>query len=82
MWSVLKKFIDKIKITVWIHGAEIQIWQRREFEFERYSEIEIQRQKKLSDQRVKFWTEIFNANYKNIHFVFVSEYFKNEVWVI
>ncbi|EPY8040979.1 FkbM family methyltransferase [Campylobacter coli] len=78
MWSVLEKFVDKIKITVWIHGAEIQIWQRREFEFERYSEIEIQRQKKLSDQRVKFWTEIFNANYKNIHFVFVSEYFKNE----
>ncbi|EMY1998703.1 FkbM family methyltransferase [Campylobacter lari] len=78
MWSVLEKFVDKIKITVWIHGAEIQIWQRREFEFERYSEIEIQRQKKLSDQRVKFWTKIFNANYKNMHFVFVSEYFKNE----
>ncbi|EOU2823757.1 FkbM family methyltransferase [Campylobacter lari] len=78
MWNVLEKFVDKIKITVWIHGAEIQIWQRREFEFERYSEIEIQRQKKLSDQRVKFWTEIFNANYKNMHFVFVSEYFKNE----
>ncbi|HEB9344991.1 TPA: FkbM family methyltransferase [Campylobacter coli] len=78
MWSVLEKFIDKIKITVWIHGAEIQIWKRREFEFERYSEIEIQRQKKLSDQRVKFWTEIFNANHKNMYFVFVSEYFKNE----
>ncbi|EIN8284994.1 FkbM family methyltransferase [Campylobacter coli] len=78
MWSVLEKFIDKIKITVWIHGAEIQIWKRREFEFERYSEMEIQRQKKLSDQRAKFWTEIFNANYKNMHFVFVSEYFKNE----
>ncbi|EJJ3393236.1 glycosyltransferase family 4 protein, partial [Campylobacter coli] len=78
MWNVLEKFVDKIKITVWIHGAEIQIWQRREFEFERYSEMEIQRQKKLSDQRVKFWTEIFNANYKNMHFVFVSEYFKNE----
>ncbi|HEF9714824.1 TPA: glycosyltransferase family 4 protein, partial [Campylobacter coli] len=78
MWNVLEKFIDKIKITVWIHGAEIQIWQRREFEFERYSEMEIQRQKKLSDQRVKFWTENFNANYKNMHFVFVSEYFKNE----
>ncbi|MCW0222597.1 FkbM family methyltransferase [Campylobacter lari] len=78
MWNVLEKFVDKIKITIWIHGAEIQIWQRREFEFERYSEIEIQRQKKLSDQRVKFWTKIFNANYKNMHFVFVSEYFKNE----
>lgn len=78
MWNVLEKFVDKIKITVWIHGAEIQIWQRREFEFERYSEIEIQRQKKLSDQRVKFWTKIFNANYKNMHFTFVSEYFKNE----
>ncbi|MCW0223536.1 FkbM family methyltransferase [Campylobacter lari] len=78
MWNVLEKFVDKIKITVWIHGAEIQIWQRREFEFERYSEMEIQRQKKLSDQRVKFWTKIFNENYKNMHFVFVSEYFKNE----
>lgn len=78
MWSVLEKFVDKVKITVWIHGAEIQVWQRREFEFERYSEMEIERQKKLSDQRVKFWTEIFNANYKNMHFVFVSEYFKNE----
>ncbi|AJD01202.1 FkbM family methyltransferase [Campylobacter lari] len=78
MWNVLEKFVDKIKITVWIHGSEIQIWQRREFEFERYSEIEIQRQKKLSDQRVKFWTKIFNANYKNMHFIFVSEYFKNE----
>ncbi|MCV3482717.1 FkbM family methyltransferase [Campylobacter sp. CNRCH_2014_0184h] len=78
MWNVLEKFVDKIKITVWIHGAEIQIWQRREFEFERYSEMEIQRQKKLSDQRVKFWTKIFNANYKNMHFIFVSEYFKNE----
>ncbi len=78
MWSILKKFIDKIKITVWIHGAEIQIWQRRKFEFERYGEMEIQRQKKLSDQRIKFWTEIFNTNYKNLHFVFVSEYFKNE----
>ncbi|AJC84182.1 FkbM family methyltransferase [Campylobacter peloridis] len=78
MWNVLEKFVDKIKITVWIHGAEIQIWQRREFEFERYSEIEIHRQKKLSDQRVKFWTKIFNANYKNMHFIFVSEYFKKE----
>ncbi|EGO0810610.1 methyltransferase type 12, partial [Campylobacter lari] len=78
MWSILEKFIDKIKVTVWIHGAEIQIWQRRQFEFKRYDNNEIDRQKRLSDDRVKFWKNIINKNYQNLHFVFVSEYFKNE----
>ncbi|ELE3073579.1 FkbM family methyltransferase [Campylobacter lari] len=78
MWSVLEKFVDKIKITVWIHGAEIQVWQRRSYEFELMSSIEIERQKKLSAQREKLWKEIVEARHKNVHFIFVSEYFKNE----
>lgn len=78
MWSVLEKFIDKIKVTIWVHGAEIDTWQKRAYEFEHMSQDEIARQKKLSDNRVKFWRNILSKNYPNLHLVFVSEYFKNE----
>ena len=78
MWKVLEKFIDKIKVTVWVHGAEIQVWQRREYEFERMSKDEIARQKRLSGNRVKFWQSMLSKSYKNLNLVFVSKYFMNE----
>lgn len=78
MWSVLEKFIDKIKVIVWVHGAEIQVWQRRAYEFERLSSDEIARQKKLSANRVKFWHKLLENPHQNLHLVFVSEYFKDE----
>jgi glycosyltransferase involved in cell wall biosynthesis len=79
MWQVLKKHIDKIKVTVWAHGAEIQLWNRRMFEFELLNEQQISRQKKLSDQRKILWKEVLNKPHKNFKIVFVSEYFKDEV---
>lgn len=79
MWEVLKKYVDDIQITIWAHGAEIQLWQRRAFEFERMDESEIKRQKQLSDNRFKFWNEVLGTPHKNVHTVFVSHYFKEEV---
>ena len=79
MWKILVEFIDKIKITVWVHGAEIQIWQRRKYEFERFSADEIIRQKKLSNQRVEFWVSILKKPHKNLKLIFVSNYFVKEV---
>ena len=79
MWNVLRRYLDKIQITVWIHGAEIQAWQRREFEFERMSEQEIDRQKRLSDDRMKLWNEVFSTTTANLHHVFVSRHFMNEI---
>ena len=78
MWGVLKKYVHLLRITVWVHGAEIQVWQRREFEFELMNKEEVTRQKKLSDKRVKLWKEIFSQENKNLHFVFVSQYFADE----
>lgn len=78
MWSVLKKHLANLKVTVWVHGAEIQVWQRREYEFERMPVQEIIRQKKLSDQRVKLWREVLQTNNLNLQFVFVSQYFAEE----
>ncbi|KAB0610920.1 hypothetical protein [Campylobacter hyointestinalis] len=64
MWKILEKFIDKIKVIVWIHGAEIQVWQRRAYEFERLNPDEIDRQKRLSANRV------FKIKVKNFYTFF------------
>lgn len=80
MWQVLSRHIDKIRVTVWVHGAEIQVWQRRAFEFERMDEHEIERQKRLSDKRRTFWRGILKTPHPNIHFVIVSQAFADEVF--
>lgn len=80
MWKVLEKHIDRVKVTVWAHGSEIQAWWRREFEFESLAESEVARQKRLSDQRKIFWRDIFTDPPKNLHMVFVSSHFSQEVF--
>ncbi|RSE64898.1 glycosyltransferase [Alcaligenes faecalis] len=80
MWKVLEKHLDKVQVTVWAHGSEIQAWWRREFEFELMDESEINRQKKLSDNRVGFWRKLFSNPPANLHVVFVSSYFAEEVF--
>lgn len=74
MWEVLKGFKDKIKIIIWVHGAEIQPWWRRQFNYT--SDEELEKAKKDSELRMRFWQEVFSM-YKEmrIHFVFVSKYF-------
>lgn len=76
MWDVLKDFLDKINVTVWAHGSEIQVWQRRAYEFAGLGTDEIVRKKKLSDNRRKFWRDVFGNASKNLRFVFVSDWLK------
>lgn len=79
MWSVLKNYTSRIKIISWMHGSESQPWWRREFNYNNKEETE--KAKKESDERMKFWKEIFlNIDKYNMHFVFVSQYFANEVF--
>lgn len=79
MWSVARRFIGQLRVTVWVHGAEVQVWQRREFEFELMTPTEIARQKRLSDRRRTLWRSIMLDPHPNLHLVFVSDYFRNEV---
>ncbi|MFA1604569.1 glycosyltransferase [Alcaligenes faecalis] len=80
MWKVLEKYLDSIKVTVWAHGSEIQAWWRRKFEFKGLTESEIERKKKLGENRNKFWAQIFKNPHANVNFVFVSNYFAQEVF--
>jgi len=77
MWEVLSQFIDKIKITVWVHGADIQPWYRRKFNIttpeQKVKAIE------LSDKRMAFWKSVLKPIHSNMKLVFVSKYFAEEV---
>lgn len=82
IWNSIKNSLKGKRIIVWIHGAEIQPWWRREYNYTNQQQLEIA--KKQSDKRYAFWKEIFdlaldNKGYK-FHFVFVSKYFAGEVF--
>ncbi|GAA5098818.1 glycosyltransferase family protein [Wohlfahrtiimonas larvae] len=79
MWDIVKAFKDTIQIYIWIHGAEIQTWQRRSFEFDRMTNDQISRQKKLSARRVTFWQNLLDKELnENVNFIFVSQYLRAE----
>ena len=77
MWEVLQEFIDKIRVTVWVHGAEIHPWYRRKYNIETIEQEE--KAKAISDVRMAFWRGLLRSIPKNLHMVFVSNYFANEV---
>lgn len=78
IWRVLQKFANKIKIVIWIHGAEIQHWKRREFDFELMSADEIEKQKRRTEAYLKMWRDILDFASPNISYVFISENFRRE----
>jgi len=78
MWEALARHVDRAKVTVWVHGAEIQTWQRRAFEFDGLDETEVARRKALSDQRAAFWRRLLGDPHPNLSLVFVSQYVADE----
>ncbi|HCT73827.1 MAG TPA: hypothetical protein DF294_07470 [Psychrobacter sp.] len=77
IWHTINKFIDTHRVVVWVHGAEIQSWHRRAFNYE--NESQAQKAKTSYETRAKFWRELIKNIPKNLHFVFVSKYFADEV---
>ncbi len=78
MWQVLSRHIDRIRVTVWVHGAEVQPWWRRAFNYA--TDAEREKAREASDQRLAFWRGLFAPLPANLHFVFVSQYFADEVF--
>ena len=77
MWEVLSEYIDSIKVTVWIHGAEVQPWWRREYNYDTEEQLAIA--KLESDKRLSFWQDLLKDIHGNLNLVFVSKYFAEEV---
>ena len=79
MWEILKPFIGKIRLIIWLHGAEIQPWWRREYNYN--TKAELNDAKRVSDERMAFWKEVFSFDKQSyIHYVFVSQYFCDEIF--
>ena len=80
MWNVLKQYHKKLKIYVWCHGADIEPWWRRTYNY--HTEEELERAKQQSAARMELWSEVFEhlEEYKNVHFVFVSQISANEIF--
>lgn len=77
MWQVLKRHIDRIKVVVWVHGAEIQPWHRRDFLYENEEQRTVAKMK--SEKRMEFWRGLLQKIPGNLRFIFVSRYFAEEV---
>ena len=77
MWDVLQHHIERIKVVVWVHGAEIQPWHRRDFNHQTEDERAVA--KIQSEDRMTFWRDLLQAIPPNLKLVFVSRYFSEEV---
>jgi glycosyltransferase involved in cell wall biosynthesis len=77
MWEVLRDVLDHTQITVWVHGSEVQPWYRRDFNYR--DEAERDQAKVLSEVRMAFWRDVLASPHPNLHLVFVSQYFAEEV---
>lgn len=77
MWEVLKRFTHRVKVVVWVHGAEVQPWWRREYNYS--DEHQLALAKAESEKRMAFWRETLSNMPANLKLVFVSRYFAEEV---
>lgn len=77
MWEVLSKYLNTVKVIVWLHGAEIHPWYRREFNYLNDSQREIA--KIESEKRMKFWQDVLVPMHVNLHLVIVSQAFAKEI---
>jgi len=77
MWNTLRPFLNSTRITVWVHGADIQPWWRREYNFTTDEQLRLG--KLASEKRMTFWRELLQPMHPNLKLVFVSRYFAEEV---
>jgi glycosyltransferase involved in cell wall biosynthesis len=77
MWRILKELPPNVKINVWVHGAEIQPWWRRECNYETKHDLDVA--KAQSKIKIAFWHKVLTPAPENFHFIFVSRYLANEV---
>jgi FkbM family methyltransferase len=77
IWNVLQHHVEHTKVVVWVHGAEIQPWHRRDFDFTNEAEREAAKVK--SEVRMAFWRGLLARVPKNLKLVFVSRFFAETV---
>lgn len=78
MWGALGGVIGKQPVTIWLHGAEVQSWKHRDFNYATAADLEAARA--ASEERSEFWKELLRQNHPEVRFVIVSHSFANQTW--
>ncbi len=76
MWEAVKPLLDNVRVIVWVHGAEIQPWYRRSFNFADAAQME--RARCASELRRRMWLEVLAHPHPNLRLVFVSRHLAHE----
>lgn len=77
IWDSIKSKTQDLPTYVWLHGSDIQDWSRRHYLYDSKKQRlwAVNRYYQYS----KLWRDILtNENYR-LHFIFVSQYFADEV---
>lgn len=77
MWETIRPFLHGINIIIWLHGAEIQPWWRRAYNYG--DDAQLQLAKVDSDRRMSFWRNLLQPVSPNLRLVFVSRRFADDV---
>jgi FkbM family methyltransferase len=70
MWGVVRKYLDRVRVVIWAHGAEIQPWWRRAMN--QPTDVLRDQARRTSDARMAMWREILGAHHPNLRVVFIS----------
>ena len=76
MWQVLREHAGSARHLIWLHGAEVQAWHRRLFNYSSDSEREAAKAK--SEQRDVFWRGVLEQLPHNGKLIFVSQHFLSQ----
>lgn len=77
MWQVLVSYIDRVKVSVWLHGSDIQSYKRRTFLYE--TDEQLNKARAANELKQNFWKSILSPMHENLHLVFVSKYLADTV---
>lgn len=77
MWESLKHRRSDVRVVIWVHGSEVQPWWRRAYNI--VDDRQLEAEKERSARRLAFWRDVFTSAGDDVHFVFVSRYFADEV---
>lgn len=73
MWRVLAKYLDSVKLTIWIHDADIKIFKKHFNNFSHSSTEESRIDEEENREYTRFIKDIFLNRSYNINFVFTSQ---------
>jgi glycosyltransferase involved in cell wall biosynthesis/spore maturation protein CgeB len=77
MWRELQPRLSTTHVYLWIHGAEVQPWHRRAFNYTTPEELESA--KTSSAARVDLWKHVLSEPSPNLHTITVSRTLANEI---